>query len=115
MIAWTRPGGWGRDQLQCDPAEEAHHVESLARNDAAASSAAMVGGADRHPAVADVQAPSLWYEGVLDRAFTPEDLQLAVLFGVETHLISGADHVAVFRQSGDVLRVVRPFLDKHRL
>lgn len=89
-------------------------VDSLAHNDTAALSAAMVGGADRFPAVADIQAPSLWYEGSDDHAFSPEDLQLAAQFDVETHLIPGADHVAAFRRASDVLRIVRPFLDKHR-
>ena len=89
-------------------------VESLAHNDTAALSAAMVGGADRFPAAANIQAPSLWYEGSDDHAFLPEDLQLAARFDVETHLIPGADHVATFRRAGDVLRIVRPFLDKHR-
>ena len=34
---------------------------------------------------------------------------------VEIQVIPGADHVATFQGSGDVLRIVRPFLDKHRL
>jgi pimeloyl-ACP methyl ester carboxylesterase len=89
-------------------------AESLARNDPAALSAAMIGGADRFPAIANIQAPTLWYEGSDDHAFTPEDLQLAAQFDVETHLISGADHVATFRRAGDALRIVRPFLDRHR-
>jgi pimeloyl-ACP methyl ester carboxylesterase len=87
---------------------------SSARNDTRALSAAMAGCADRFPAVADIHAPSLWYEGSEDHPFSKEDLQLAAQFDVETQLISGADHVATFRRVGDVLRIVRPFLDKHR-
>jgi pimeloyl-ACP methyl ester carboxylesterase len=88
--------------------------ESLARNDTAALSAAMIGSAERFPAIARIKAPSLWYEGADDHPFSPEDMQLAARFDVETHLIPGADHVAAFRRAHDVLHLVRPFLDKHR-
>ena len=89
-------------------------ADSLNRNDLAALSAAMAGGADRYPSIADIEVPSLWYEGSDDHPFSDEDLQLAATFGVETKLIPGAGHVAAFRRAEDVLRVVRPFLDTYR-
>jgi len=89
-------------------------AESLAHNDTAALAAAMIGGADRFPAIASIQAPSLWYEGSDDHPFTPEDLQLAARFDVETCLIPDANHAAAFRRADDVLRIVRPFLNDHR-
>ncbi len=89
-------------------------VESMARNDAAALSAAIAGVAEWAPAAEDVRAPSLWYEGSNDDPFSPADLELAARLGVETHLIPGADHVASFRQADEVLAIVRPFLEQHR-
>jgi pimeloyl-ACP methyl ester carboxylesterase len=44
-------------------------VESMARNDAAALSAAIAGIAERAPAAENVRAPSLWYEGSNDRPY----------------------------------------------
>lgn len=93
---------------------EAAIVESLAHNDTAALLATIVGEADWEPSAVDVQAPSLWYKGSEDPPFSPEDLELAALLGVETALIPGADHVASFRRADDVLAIVQPFLEKHR-
>lgn len=89
-------------------------VDSLARNDSAALSAAVAGIAEWTPVADDIQAPSLWYEGSNDDPFTPESLELAARLGVETHLIQDADHVESFRWVDDVLAVVRPFLQLHR-
>jgi pimeloyl-ACP methyl ester carboxylesterase len=90
-------------------------VESMARNDEAALSAAVAGTAEWLPLAEDVLAPSLWYQGSNDKPFTPTDLELAARLGVETHLIPDADHVASFRQADKVLKVVRPFLERHRM
>ena len=89
-------------------------VESLAHNDTAALSATIVGIADWEPSAADVQAPSLWYQGSEDRPFSSEDVELAARLGVEIDLIPGADNVASFRRADDVLAIVRPFLEKHQ-
>ena len=88
-------------------------VESLARNDPAALSAAVAGIAEWTPSAQEVQAPSLWYQGTNDSPFTPEVLELAAQLGVETHLIPDADHVQSFRWFDEVLQVVRPFLERH--
>lgn len=89
-------------------------VESLAHNDTTALASAVAGTADWEPSAADVQAPSLWYQGSEDNPFSPEDLQLADRLGVETHWIPGADHVASFRSTDEVLAIVQPFLESHR-
>jgi pimeloyl-ACP methyl ester carboxylesterase len=89
-------------------------AENLARNDLAAISAAMAGTADWEPAAADVQAPSLWYQGSEDDPFTPDDLELAGRLGVQTALVKGADHVASFLRIEDVLSIVEPFLEQHK-
>jgi len=89
--------------------------ESVAANDLAALSAVMtVLSSDDRPVAADVQAPSLWYQGAEDAPFSQANLEIATQFGVETHLIPGANHVAGFWQTDDVLAVVRPFLGRHR-
>jgi pimeloyl-ACP methyl ester carboxylesterase len=91
-------------------------AESLARNDSAAVSATMAGAAEWIPAADEVRAPSLWYMGSDDEGgFTAEELELATRLRVETHLLPRADHVASFRRASDVLSIVRPFLDQHRV
>jgi pimeloyl-ACP methyl ester carboxylesterase len=91
-------------------------AESLARNDSAAVSATMAGAAEWIPAADEVRAPSLWYMGSDDEGgFTAEELELATRLRVETHVLPGADHVASFRRASDVLSIVRPFLDQHRV
>jgi pimeloyl-ACP methyl ester carboxylesterase len=72
--------------------------EYLAANDAAALSAVMTtDSSDDRPEAADVQAPSLWYQGSEDAPFSQPNLDIAARFGVETHLIPGADRVVAFR------------------
>lgn len=88
-------------------------VDSLARNDTAALSAAIAGTAEWTPVADDIVAPSLWYEGSNDVPFTSENLELAARFGVETHLIPNADHVESFRWVDDVLAIILPFLEMH--
>ncbi len=89
--------------------------ESIAHNDAAALAATVAGTADWTPAADDIDAPSLWYMGSDDDGgFSADELEVAGRLGVETHSIPGADHVASFRRTADVLSFVRPFLDRHR-
>jgi len=104
MTAWLRAIGSAEEVI----------VESLAVNDSAALAATIVGIADWAPSANAITAPSLWYVGGDDDPFSSEDLALATSVGVETHVIDGADHVASYRRVGDVLAVVRPFLDRHR-
>lgn len=89
--------------------------ESLARNDPAALAAAVEGAVDWTPAANDIAASSLWYMGSDDAGgFSADQLEVAGRLGVEAHSIAGADHVASFRRTADVLSFVRPFLDRHR-
>lgn len=89
--------------------------ESLAHNDSAALAATVAGMADWNPAADDIDAASLWYTGSDDDGgFGADELDVAGRLGVETHSIPGADHVASFRRTADVLSFVRPFLDRHR-
>ena len=91
-------------------------AESLGRNDSAALSAVLAGEAEWFPDVGDVAVPSLWYMGSDDGdGFTGEELELAERFGVETHLIPHADHVASFRRASDVMPIVEPFLARHQV
>lgn len=87
----------------------------VAANDPAAFSAVMAAGANEERTdAADVQAPSLWYQGTEDAPFTRESLEIAARCGVETHLILGADHAAAFNRANEALAFVRPFLEQHR-
>jgi pimeloyl-ACP methyl ester carboxylesterase len=91
--------------------------EWVARNDTAALSAVMAaiaGAAKVEQDAGDMQAPRLWYRGCEDAQFSQANFEIAARFGVEAHVIPGADHVASFRRAGDVLAVVRPFLERHR-
>ena len=91
-------------------------AESLGRNDSAALSAALAGEAEWFPDVGDLAAPSLWYVGSDDGdGFTGKERELAERFGVETHLIPHADHVASFRRASDVIPIVEPFLGRHHV
>ena len=104
MEAAARGGGLADEEV----------VETLARNDAGALSASMAGTVDWESDAGDVQAPSLWYKGSDDNAFSPDELELAERLGVETHLIPGADHHGSFLRVDDALTIVRPFLERHR-
>lgn|GEM_PF-5561446 len=106
MAGWLRSIG----------APEEGVAESLARNDSAAVSATMAGAAEWIPAADDIRAPSLWYMGSDDEGgFTTEELELAARLRVETPVLPVADHAESFRRAGDVLSIVRPFLDRHRV
>jgi len=94
--------------------DEAAVAQSLARNDSAALSAAMAGTSGWSPLPDQIRVPSLWYTGSEESpALSAEVLELASRVGAETHVIPGASHVQAFRRADDVLRTVRPFLDRH--
>jgi pimeloyl-ACP methyl ester carboxylesterase len=106
LRSWLRSIGAGDDPIE----------ETLAHNDPAALAAAVAGTADWVPIADDIKAPSLWYMGSDDDGgFSAEELEVAARLGVETHSIPGADHVASFRRVDEVVSIVRPFLDRHRL
>ncbi|MFT7600107.1 MAG: pimeloyl-ACP methyl ester carboxylesterase [Acidimicrobiales bacterium] len=87
---------------------------SMQRNDSAALAAAMAGPAEWSATPDKIRAPSLWYVGSDDNGgFTREAVDTASRLGVETHVMPGADHVAVFRRTDDVLAFVQPFLDRN--
>ena len=95
-----------------DSTDESVH-DSLARNDPQALSACWIGGAEYFPSGKDVKAPMLWYQGSNDLGgFSNPELELAQQVNAETHLIDGASHSSAFQRSADVVRIVRPFLDK---
>jgi pimeloyl-ACP methyl ester carboxylesterase len=90
-------------------------TQSMERNDSAALVAALAGSAEWSPSPDRIDAPSLWYVGSDDNGgFPPGALDTASRLGVETHVIPGADHVATFQRTNDVLAFVEPFLDRHR-
>ncbi len=73
---------------------------SMERNDSAALAAALAGSAQWSASPDKIEAPSLWYAGSDDnRGFTPQALDTASRLGVETHVISSADHIASFRRT----------------
>ena len=87
---------------------------SIKRNDSAALAATFAGSAEWSPSSDKIGAPSLWYAGSDDNGgFTSEAIETAARLGVETHLMPGADHVATFRRTDDVLAFVQPFLDRY--
>lgn len=118
VLAWAdliRTEEGMRRWLQSMGSAEESIEESLARNDAAALAATVESLADWAPAADDIDAPSLWYVGSDDDGgFSADELEVAGRLGVETHSIAGADHVASFRRTTDVLSIVCPFLDHHR-
>ena len=90
-------------------------TDNMERNDSAALAAALAGAADWTASPDKIGGPSLWYVGSEDNGgFSPEAVATASRLGVETHVIPGADHVASFRRTDDVLAFVRPFLDRYR-
>jgi pimeloyl-ACP methyl ester carboxylesterase len=118
VLAWAdliRTEDGMRRWLQSIGSAEETIEESIAHNDPAALAATVAGMADWTPVADDIKAPSLWYLGSEDDGgFSADELKVAGRLGVETHSIPGADHVASFRHTTDVLSFVRPFLDRHR-
>jgi pimeloyl-ACP methyl ester carboxylesterase len=96
-------------------ANEREIEDAVGRNDLAALRASWIATADDVPSAEQVVAPSLWYRGSADAGgFDADTLDLASRLGVETYLISDADHITAFTRAADVLEVVKPFINRFR-